>query len=164
MNKWQLEQSDIIRRRMGKTGEELNELGAVVSRIQIQGIDAVDPGTAKINRDRLEEEIADVYAQLDVDIDALGLDAQAIAKRRARKRAQMYEWEALYLDQADEEPEDCPLCGNPVYECVCPYPNGDDCGRFDQSYPGGMMPVGMCRKGGTEECDFECPFRDGSES
>ena len=33
-----------------------------------------------------------------------------------------------------------------------------DCGRYDQSAPGGMWPAGMCRLAGTEECDFECPY------
>lgn len=56
----------------------------------------------------------------------------------------------------------CPYCGENPNLCNCD-DGGYDCGRWDQSYPGGMLPVGMCHKGGTEECDFECPYRDGSK-
>lgn len=96
MNKWKLEQSDLVRRRMGKTGEELSELGAVVSRIQIQGLDAIDPGTGKSNRLRLLEETADVMAQCYCNIEALELSGRTIDARCADKVKKMMEWEELY--------------------------------------------------------------------
>ena len=37
------------------------------------------------------------------------------------------------------------------------YDPGEDCGRWDQNAPGGMLRLSECRLGGTEFCDFECP-------
>lgn len=96
MNKWTPTTDLMMLRRMGKTSEELGELQTVVARCVIQGIDEIDPGSGKVNRQRLLDEIADVYAQLDCTVDALGLDINAIMKRRAVKNDQMAEWEALF--------------------------------------------------------------------
>jgi hypothetical protein len=85
-------------RRMGKLGEELGELQAVAARCIIQGIDEVDPASGKTNRQRLTEEIADVYAQLDCTRDALQLDNVQIGVRRQRKIGYMREWEAMFGD------------------------------------------------------------------
>ena len=96
MNKWQLESSVIVRRRMGKTGEELAELSSVVSRIQIQGLDAIDPGTGQTNRQRLIDETADVLAQCYSNIKSLDLPQDEIKQRTAVKMTLMDEWEGLY--------------------------------------------------------------------
>lgn len=96
MSKWQVTTDPKILRRMGKTGEELGELTNVVNRIVIQGIDEVDPGTGKKNRVRLEEEIADVFAQLDVNCGMLNLDVDFIMDRRDQKVQKMRAWEGLY--------------------------------------------------------------------
>ena len=100
VSKWQPTTDRMLQRRMGKTGEELGELSAVVCRIQIQGIDEIDPSSGKTNRMRLEDEIADVQAQLDETIARLGLNVEAIEKRRQVKRGYMQEWESMYLDAA----------------------------------------------------------------
>lgn len=105
MNKWTPTTDLTILRRMGKTGEEAAELLAVTSRIIIQGIDEIDPSSGKTNRQRLEEEIADVYAQLDCTIDALYLDISAIARRRGVKVEQMLEWEDLF-ELGDDKPQE----------------------------------------------------------
>lgn len=96
VNKWQITTSPRMLRRMGKTGEELAELQNVVSRIIIQGIDEVDPGTGKVNRDRLIDEVADVLAQIKTTIEFLALPEERIAERMERKHALMVEWEAMY--------------------------------------------------------------------
>ena len=83
-------------RRMGKTGEECSELIGVTTRITIQGIDDIDPSSKKPNRQRLHEEIGDVYAQLDACIEQLGLDRAFIEARRARKLDYMRQWEELF--------------------------------------------------------------------
>jgi hypothetical protein len=85
-------------RRMGKTGEECAELLAVTTRIAIQGIDEIDPGTQKTNRQRLIEEIGDVYAQLDANMMMLcsPADREFVEARRHRKLGYTYEWESLY--------------------------------------------------------------------
>lgn len=95
MNPWRPDDDPLLRRRMGKTGEELGELVCVVNRIQIQALDAVDPSTGDTNRKRLHDEMADVYAQLDKNVERLAMDSNYIEQRRARKRRQMDEWEAL---------------------------------------------------------------------
>lgn len=84
-------------RRVGKTIEELGELLAVLGRINIQDIDAIDPGSGKTNRQRLMEEMADVYAQLDLNVDSFKFDlAGEICDRIKLKQLQMEEWEAHF--------------------------------------------------------------------
>jgi NTP pyrophosphatase (non-canonical NTP hydrolase) len=83
-------------RRMGKLGEELGEAQAVASRVIIQGIDEVDPSTGKVNRQRLQDELADVQAQIGCTVIALGLDQDYMARRTADKIRQMGEWEAMF--------------------------------------------------------------------
>lgn len=100
VTKWQPTTDRMLQRRMGKTGEELGELSAVVCRIQIQGIDEIDPSSGKKNRLRLQEEVADVYAQLDETVARLGLDTAEIEKRRQVKRGYMQQWEDMYVDPA----------------------------------------------------------------
>lgn len=96
MSKWEPDDAPHQARRIGKTLEELGELTAVLARISIQGLDAVDPSSGKINRQRLEEEIADVMAQCEVTTRVLKLDILGIAWRTAEKSAQMAEWEEHY--------------------------------------------------------------------
>lgn len=83
-------------RRAGKTLEELSELAAVLARIQIQGLDDIDLGSGKTNRQRLSEEVADVYAQLGLTMLSFGLDALAISQRCLHKQDLMAEWEAHF--------------------------------------------------------------------
>lgn len=82
-------------RRLGKLQEELNELGAVVARCIIQGFDKTDPSSNKVNGQRLEEEIADVYAQLHLVEKHYGLDVLKINGRIEEKLGQMSQWETL---------------------------------------------------------------------
>ena len=53
-----------------------------------------------------------------------------------------------------EDPDDlvCPDCGEGPYDCRCH--EGDDCGRWRN---GNLSR--SCSKAGSEECDFECPYR-----
>lgn len=117
MTKWELEADTMTRRRVGKTAEECAELLAVLARISIQGIDAVDPASGKTNRQRMQEEIADVYAQLDECVSKISVDNIAISNRRTEKRRQMLEWEQLY----QEHPfPNCELeCGGLTNWCKC---------------------------------------------
>lgn len=70
---------------IGKLGEEVNELGAAIFRCMIQGIDEAHPETGKVNRDWLEDEIADVLANIDLVRKRFNLDDQKIWERKARK-------------------------------------------------------------------------------
>jgi len=96
MNAWKPETNPMTLRRVGKTSEEAAELLKVLGRITIQGYAGVDPESGRSNEHMLTDEIADVYAQLDMMIEAFGLDADKIESRRAVKCDQMREWEALF--------------------------------------------------------------------
>lgn len=100
---WYVEVDAARLRRFGKTLEELGELQAVVARCIIQGIDEVDPSSGKLNHDRLEEEIADVYAQTTLMIKEFGLDARFIETRALDKMDQMHTWERLVEEQPSSD-------------------------------------------------------------
>lgn len=98
MNPWMPDNNPHQARRIGKTGEEVNELGSVLCRISIQGIDSIDPSSGKTNRQRLLEETADVLAQCEVNMWDIftGEERQFVWARCIEKRRQMAEWEAHY--------------------------------------------------------------------
>jgi len=100
MNPWRPDDDPHQARRVGKTLEELGEAVAVLARISIQGLDAVDPGTGKTNRQRLQDELADVQAQIGCTVLSLGLDQDYMARRTAEKFRQMGEWEAHFHSPA----------------------------------------------------------------
>ena len=92
---WHVDTNEMNLRRLGKTLEELSELSAVVSRIIIQGIDERDPSSRKVNRRRLEEEIADVFAQVELLCHHFSLNSDFIVSRVDEKLNQMSQWEEL---------------------------------------------------------------------
>jgi len=98
MNPWKPDDDPRQARRIGKTGEEVNELGGVLFRITIQGINSIDPSSGKTNRQRFIEETADVLAQCDCNRESLFTDEEwdFIQTRRIEKLRQMHEWEAHY--------------------------------------------------------------------
>lgn len=100
MTKWTPTTDLLMLRRMGKLTEECAELINVAARCIIQGIDEVDPGTGKVNRQRLVNEIADVMAQCETTIEALKLGpGHYIVDRVEQKKSQMAEWEAMFSDE-----------------------------------------------------------------
>ena len=101
LNKWTPTTSLMMLRRMGKLQEELAELANVAARCIIQGIDEVDPGTGKVNRDRLVDELADVLTQCRYTIHKLGLDEDRIEARANIKWGQMDEWESMFSREED---------------------------------------------------------------
>ncbi len=74
-------------RHLGKLAEECGELTSALSRCIIQGIDQKEPVTGKVNRDWLEEEIADVEALIERLKEYLALDRDKISARIAKKTA-----------------------------------------------------------------------------
>jgi NTP pyrophosphatase (non-canonical NTP hydrolase) len=96
MNPWAPDRDPRQARRIGKTLEEVNELGAVLARISIQGMDAIDPSSGKSNRQRLHEETADVLAQIECNVRAFDMDKNAMFDRQESKVDQMIEWEAHF--------------------------------------------------------------------
>lgn len=89
-------------RRFGKLQEELAELAAVAARCITQGIDEVDPGTGKLNRHRLEEELADVLAQCQITVRLLDLNSDAIHDRKLRKQVMMMRWESDIAERSGQ--------------------------------------------------------------
>jgi hypothetical protein len=59
---WQPERDPLSIAVLGKMLEEVNELGAALSRCLIQGIDEQEPQTGYPNRNWLEDEMADITA------------------------------------------------------------------------------------------------------
>lgn len=102
MNPWHPDDvTPHMHRRLGKTAEELGELQAVIARIQIQGLHAVDPSSGKTNFQRLTEETADVLAQLECNLAPFALPLDVIDLRVTAKIEQMHEWEQHYTGEAD---------------------------------------------------------------
>lgn len=77
---------------LGKLGEELGECSAAVSRCIIQGIDEKHPHTGKVNRQWLEDEIADVLVNVAVVMERFNLDHERIDKRASAKEPLLRAW------------------------------------------------------------------------
>lgn len=77
---------------LGKLGEELNEAATAIFRCIIQGVDEYEPTTGKPNVEWLEEEIADVLANVDLVIDRFGLNTRCIEQRVRRKKDFLRRW------------------------------------------------------------------------
>jgi hypothetical protein len=77
---------------LGKLGEEICECGASIFRCIIQGIDESEPETGKLNKEWLEDELADVIALAEFAINRFRLDRQRIGLRAAKKTAYKAPW------------------------------------------------------------------------
>jgi NTP pyrophosphatase (non-canonical NTP hydrolase) len=102
MNPWHVEKNPLILRRVGKTGEELTELIEAalklqkrMHRVSIQGLRGIDPDTGQDNFAEMCKELADVQAQINCCILALGVPEAPFQARVAQKMGQMAEWEAM---------------------------------------------------------------------
>ena len=80
---------------LGKLAEETNELGSATARCLIQGIDEREPVTGKLNREWLEDEIADVLANAGLVQHHFHLNAQRIESRMFAKMAGLRTWHAM---------------------------------------------------------------------
>lgn len=77
---------------LGKLGEELCEGGASICRCIIQGFDESEPVTGKPNKRWVEDEIADIEANIERAKISLGLDRDYIERRRQRKFDYISRW------------------------------------------------------------------------
>ncbi len=91
-NPWHPISNPVDLKHLGKLAEEANELGAAIARCIIQGVDECEPVTGKMNRLWLEEEIADVMANIDLVVQRFRLNRSTLADRRARKMAHLIKW------------------------------------------------------------------------
>lgn len=80
---------------LGKLAEETNELGAAVARCIIQGVMGREPTTDKLNAVWLQEEIADVQANIELVIERFVLSRETITDRAERKMEMLRKWHAL---------------------------------------------------------------------
>lgn len=95
LNPWHPMQKPIDLKHLGKLGEEANELGAAINRCIIQGIDECEPVTKKPNRAWLQDEIADVLANIELVRAHFGLDDNAISVRVERKKKHLRGWHSM---------------------------------------------------------------------
>lgn len=80
---------------LGKAAEETSELGQVLARCIIQGIEEKEPNGEKTNRQWLTEEVADVYAALEVLVGEFQLDLETITTRQDSKVNKLLRWKRL---------------------------------------------------------------------
>lgn len=95
LNPWHPMTDSLDLKHLGKLAEETGELSAAVSRCIIQGIDEAEPVTGKVNREWLEDELADVAANSLLVIERFGLDQQRMRERAERKAAQLRTWHEM---------------------------------------------------------------------
>src|ERR1039458_1231647 len=81
LNPWYPMSRPIDLKHMGKLGEELGEAQSAVSRCIIQGIDECEPITKKLNRTWLEDELADVLANIELVTRHFDLDRSRMGER-----------------------------------------------------------------------------------
>jgi hypothetical protein len=92
---WQPITDAVDLKHLGKLGEECNELGSAISRCIIQGVDEAEPVTGKLNREWMEDEIADVEAGIELAKRRFDLDRDRIHRRRIKKMLHLLKWHAL---------------------------------------------------------------------
>jgi hypothetical protein len=91
-NPWQ-PMSDILDIKiLGKFLEELSECSSATARCLIQGIDESEPVTGKPNKEWLEDEIADVLANVDIVIARYSLNLNRISDRSKVKNDFLKRW------------------------------------------------------------------------
>jgi hypothetical protein len=80
---------------LGKIAEELGEAQAAVARCIIQGIEERHPVTGKRNRDWLLEELADVWANIQLVEEHFHLNVDKMLLRARRKKNKLKKWYRL---------------------------------------------------------------------
>lgn len=89
---WEPMRDQVAVKVLGKLAEEGGEIASAASRCLIQGIDAREPVTGKVNRRWLEDEIADIYANCKRAEDYFGLDIDYIVERATKKEENLKRW------------------------------------------------------------------------
>jgi NTP pyrophosphatase (non-canonical NTP hydrolase) len=98
LNPWRPMSKPIDLKHLGKLAEELGEASSAVARCIIQGIDESEPITGKSNRQWLEEELADVLANIMLVVGHFSLDQAAMGVREARKIEHLQGWHSMLED------------------------------------------------------------------
>jgi hypothetical protein len=91
-NPWHPITDTVDLKHLGKLAEEAGELCSAASRCMIQGMNEAHPTTGKINREWLEDEIADVFANIDLCMERFDLDQVRVTERMRNKFIQLRKW------------------------------------------------------------------------
>lgn len=94
-NPWHPMREPVALKHLGKLGEELGEAQSAVCRCIIQGIDEAEPVTGVINQVWLENELADVLANIELVVFYFNLDRDRMAIRADRKKSHLRQWHKL---------------------------------------------------------------------
>jgi hypothetical protein len=94
-NPWEPMTRSIDLKHLGKLCEELNEAGAAVSRCIIQGIDEREPVTKVVNRIWLENELADVLANINLVMKHFQLNEARMTIRINKKTTHLRQWHGM---------------------------------------------------------------------
>lgn len=95
LNPWRPMTNVLNLKHLGKLLEELGEATSAASRCIIQGIDEREPITDKSNREWLEDELADVLANIELVTAHFGLDEKRMVKRAIRKMEHLRGWHSM---------------------------------------------------------------------
>lgn len=91
-NPWHPMDNPVDLKHLGKLMEELGEAQSAAARCIIQGIDEEEPVTGKVNREWLEDELADVLANINLVALRFELDEDRMNERMERKAKQLKLW------------------------------------------------------------------------
>lgn len=94
-NPWHPEKDPVALKTLGKLSEELGECNSAVARCIIQGIWEFEPVTGKMNAEWLEDEIADVLANIKLVVDLFSLSTHRMDIRVERKIEMLRAWHKL---------------------------------------------------------------------
>lgn len=94
-NPWHPISDPVDLKHLGKLAEEAGELVSACNRCIIQGVDEAEPFTKKINRQWLQDEIADVLANAQLVIDRFDLNEDEITARVVTKAQRLREWHEM---------------------------------------------------------------------
>lgn len=94
-NPWIPMNKPIDLKHLGKLLEELGEATSAVSRCLIQGIDEYEPETNKQNREWLEDELADVMANINLVTLHFELDEDRMNRRMEKKALHLKKWHEM---------------------------------------------------------------------
>lgn len=89
---WHPITSELQLKLLGKLGEELTEAATAIFRCIIQGVDEREPVTGKLNREWLEDELADAWANIALVEEHYKLNNARMRIRAARKMAALRRW------------------------------------------------------------------------
>lgn len=89
---------------IGKLTEELGEATAAASRCLIQRIGESEPVTGKLNKEWLEDELADVWAMANLTISRFNLNPLRMMERCRDKERRKKVWLDA-LDKLNDEPK-----------------------------------------------------------